>query len=113
MNDDAVFWDRLFDMPAWEAEQECVIRRESLVLENAMLNGENVKAYGKEKAAIGLAVQGNNSVISKLNERIKYLRKLQDRVQWRNAVYDLFGQDAVDQCLIYMAQQSQPMMEPA
>ena len=31
-DDDAVFWDRLAEMPAWEAEQECVSRREALVL---------------------------------------------------------------------------------
>ena len=41
---DQVFWDRIDGMPAWEAEQECVTRRESASLESSMLHRELAKA---------------------------------------------------------------------
>jgi hypothetical protein len=102
--DDAVFWDRLAEMPAWEAEQECVTRRESLVLENAMLGGEQVRAAGREHGAICGSIRENNAQISRLVERIKYLRKLQDRVHWRETVRELFGDEAVEQCVVHIEQ---------
>ena len=102
--EDATFWERLADMPAWEAEQECVMRRESLVLENAMLNGELLKTQGRERSALGAAMAENNAQLTKLMERIKYLRKMQDRIHWREAVRDLFGDDAVEQCIVHIEQ---------
>ena len=108
---DAMFWDRLHDMPMLEAEQECVMRREQLALENAMLNTERTKinppANSKEREAfkdMGIAMSENMAQMTKLNERIKYLRKLQDKVCWREAVRDLFGDEAVEQCLVLMEQ---------
>jgi hypothetical protein len=112
MDADKVFWDRVEEMPAWEAEQECVSRRERLCLENAMLGEErnklmplNSSIRTKEHKALGIAIQGNESQCTKLNERIRYLRKLQDRVQWKDAVINLFGQESFEQCVVWLEQQ--------
>ena len=108
-NDDSMFWDRIHDMPAWEAEQECVMRRESLSLENAMLQSERAKLsppIGRSRKvefdAIGVAMAENNALLARLYERIKYLRKLQDKIHWKESVRVLFGDDAVSQCLEHM-----------
>ena len=109
MNDDAVFWDRLEQMPPFEAEQELTLRRENIALELAMLTVErtkiNPKAGKKEKQEwelLGRAIFEVGHRMTKINERIKYLRKLQDKIHWRNAVRALFGDEAVAQCVIYM-----------
>jgi hypothetical protein len=109
--EDAVFWDRILDMPPMEAEQECVLRREQIALENAMLMTERAKItppHGSKQRAdfsdMGVALSQNAAQLTKLNERIKYLRRLQDKVQWKEAVRDLFGDDAVDRCVVYMEQ---------
>jgi hypothetical protein len=108
---DAIFWDRLQDMPPMEAEQECVMRRERIALENAMLHTERTKinppvgsTQRKEFADMGVAMSENMAQMTKLNERIKYLRRLQDKVQWRETVRELFGDDAVEQCIVHMEQ---------
>lgn len=106
MNDDDIFWDRLADMPAWEAEQECVMRREAVILRFAMLTSEKAKAKTNDEAArIGVAIAQDSGQLSLLNERIKYLRKLQSRIEWKEAVRVLYGDDAVDQCVTWMQQQ--------
>lgn len=103
---DAVFWDRLHGMPNWEAEQECVMRRERLALENAMLNVEKAKSRRPlERDQLGAAILENNSQLTTINERIKYLRKLQDRIQWKETVRALFGDEAVAQCIVHMEMQ--------
>lgn len=103
---EAIFWERVADMPAWEAEQELVLRRESVVLENAMLMSERERlSNGRESRAISAAIAENNAQLTAIGERIKYLRKLQDKVQWKKAVIDLFGQEAFEQCVVYMEQQ--------
>lgn len=111
-DEDAVFWDRLADMPAWEAEQECVARREALVLRQAMLAAERAKInppigqrQKDEFAALGVAVTEDNAQLTRLNERIKYLRNLQAKVQWKDAVRTLFGADAMEQCIVWLEQQ--------
>lgn len=43
--------------------------------------------------------------MTKLNERIKELRKLQDRICWREAVQAVFGTEGVSSCLVWMEQQ--------
>lgn len=110
-NEDAMFWERTQDMPPMEAEQECVMRREQLALENAMLHTGRTKinppTSPKQREAfadMGVAMSENMVQMTKLNERIKYLRKLQDKVHWRETVRDLFGDDAVEQCIVHMEQ---------
>ena len=109
MNDDAIFWERLQDMPIWEAEQELVLRREGNVLEANMLLMERDKllAVGMHKRARELmsAHQERLGQNTKINERIKYLRNLQNRLQWKEAVRALFGQDGVEQCVVWIEQQ--------
>lgn len=109
--EDAIFWDRLHAMPAWEAEQECVLRREGLALENAMLNSERARinppigARQKEEfAALGVALMDNAARFTKLNERIRYLRKLQDTIHWKEAVSTLYGTDAAEECVVWIEQ---------
>ncbi len=107
-SEDQVFWDRVADMPSVEAEQECVLRRENNALQIAMLQGELAECLAKhgpskESRALTVAmaeVQAQNSV---LNERIKYLRKLQNAVNWRMAVEAVFGAEGVEQCKVWLA----------
>jgi DNA gyrase/topoisomerase IV subunit B len=112
MDDDKVFWARLEEMPPWEAEQECVARREQLCLENAMLDAERNKLNPtgrpyetREYKALGVAMRENASRTTRLNERLKYLRKLQTRLEWKLAVQTLFGQEAYEQCAVWLEQQ--------
>lgn len=112
MSADKVFWDRVEDMPAWEAEQECVSRREQLCLESAMLEAERNKLLplnslirSKEYKLLGIAMKDIGSQCTKLNEKIKYLRKLQNRLQWKDAVRTLFGEESFEQCVVWLEQQ--------
>jgi hypothetical protein len=104
--EDQIFWDRIEQMPAWEAEQECVMRREHNALQLAMLKSEQSAASTpKERTRIGAAVDEIHGQFTLLNERIKYLRKLQDRLQWKRAVQTLFGQEAYEQCVVWLEQE--------
>lgn len=104
--DDQIFWDRLQDMPHFEAEQELVMRREDLLLQRAMLAGELEKAKEtrsrKDVTRIGTGLLDVAAQLSLINERIKYIRRLGDRIKWRAAVAAVAGEDVVEQCLIWM-----------
>lgn len=108
--DDAMFWDRLAEMPYVEAEHECVLRREELCLQLSMLNTEKTNlindGHHNTKAIrdIGAAQKEVQSQLTKLNERIKELRKLQSRIDWRAAVAALYGEEGVVDCLVWMEQ---------
>lgn len=111
MVDDTIFWDRLGGMPAWEAEQECVRRREHVSHQNAQLLAERAKLVDvytrdarKKHDALGASMAENNAQLAKINEHIKYLRKLQNQVHWREAVRQLFGDEGVEQCIVYIQQ---------
>ncbi len=56
MQSDAIFWDRLAGMPMVEAEQELVLRRESIASEAASLMREKTaaEATGNNTAALAL-----------------------------------------------------------
>lgn len=117
MSDDDIFWERISEMPFSEAEQECVIRREHNVLEIAMLQGEiekiksrtGLKANGsKECRDIGVVLMGVMGQNTLLNERIKYLRRVQDKINWKEAVRALYGDDAVEDCKLWIEQNIQP-----
>lgn len=114
MDSDRVFWDRLADMPPWEAEQECISRREQLCLQMAMLDNERENIARpltgqreREYKKIGVAKTEIAAQLTKINERVKYLRKLQTMLQWKEAVRVLFGQDAFDECVIFIEQRYQ------
>lgn len=105
MNDDDLFWDRIEEMPLIEAEQELVLRREKNNLTIAMLKREQETAWPqKEKDKIGVEMFQVMAQMTKINERLKYIRKLQDTIRWKNAVKALYGQEAVEQCLIWIEQ---------
>lgn len=101
---DVVFYERLAGMPFVEAEQECLLRREGLVLELSMLLNERNKcaAHGKEADDIGAEMKAIESQLAKLNGRIKELRKTQDRISWKAAIQALYGSEAVHECLVWM-----------
>lgn len=98
-DEDAMFWDRVADMPAWEAEQELVLRRERVISEN-----EELAPSRRDKGA-GLQIMANARLLTQLNERIRYLRKLQDAIQWRESVREVLGDEAVALCLAWQARQ--------
>lgn len=108
--DDQIFWDRIHDMPAVEAEQECVLRRENNSLQIAMLQKEHAAVMSRRGAKcqeardIGVAIAEVGAQNTALNERIKYLRNLQTKIQWKEAVRTLFGDDACEQCVVWIQQ---------
>lgn len=108
--DDMIFWDRIHDMPPVEAEQECVLRRENNSLQIAMLQREHAGVIDRRGAKcqeardIGVAIAEVGAQNTALNERIKYLRKLQDKLQWKEAVRTLFGDEACEQCVVWIQQ---------
>lgn len=110
--DDKVFWERLADMPFWEAEQELVLRREHNQLQlgvlasaRAALVGNLTKAAKREAAELGAAMAGIHQQMTLINERLKYLRKLQERIHWRAAVKATLGDEAALACSIWIEQQ--------
>jgi hypothetical protein len=119
MDSDSVFWDRLADMPAWGAEQECVLRRESNALQIAMLQRESAKIIErcgvrtKEVVAIGSEISGVMGQMTKLNERIKYLRRVNDACSWRRAVTALYGADAFNECRAWIVAEEASAMREA
>ena len=104
--DDQIFWDRVADMPPWEAEQECVMRREDHVLQIAMLTDEKAKALAnkrvQEAKEIGAEIFKVSAQNTRINEHIKYLRKLQSKLEWKHAVLALYGQEAYEQCVVFL-----------
>lgn len=103
---DQVFWDRLSGMPPTEAEEECVLRRIELSERVGHLRRQvaSAKARGDDAAAtkLGQEVRAVDATLTRVNERIKQIRKLLDRIQWRETVRELFGEEAVEACLIHM-----------
>lgn len=110
-DDDAQFWERLADMPFDEAEQECVLRREHNVLTVAMLTVEadKARAAGRRKEAdeIGREIFLISSQNTALNERARYLRRVMDRITWREAVRAVLGHDAALECGLWIDRQYQ------
>lgn len=107
MEDDAIFWERLAEMPFEEHEQECVLRRERLVLQLAMLKRERVDANARadKRAAeeIGVGIDEVNAQLTLLNERIKYVRRLMDTISWKNIVKRHLGEDVYQELVAYRA----------
>ena len=109
MKDDRMFWERLAEMPLAEQEQECVLRREHCSLQTAMLRHElllaNERKDSKEAKRLGVAIFEIGSQNTLLNERIKYLRRLDDKTSWREAVRTVLGEDAYEACVAWRIQQ--------
>lgn len=106
--DDAIFWERIIDMPLWEAEQELVARREWIRAQQAETlvrqrlheqQGNHLKARTEVLKRDALGVQS-----TMVNERIKYMRNLQNRLNWKDAVLAIYGQEGYEKCVVWMEQ---------
>lgn len=98
----AIFWERIKEMPDIEAEQELILRREELTLQKAMLGAQIDKCAEKEAKAIGREIRSMDASLTKINEELKIVRRRMDRLCWRNAVKANFGQEGFEKCLIWM-----------
>lgn len=96
--EDAIFWERIAEMPWVEAEQECVSRREQLAGRIQELTIERMSAVLKHREEVGTEIADCAAQLTRLNGRIKYLRKAQDNVNWRKAVTALWGQEGYEMC---------------
>ena len=106
--EDQKFWDRLADMPWTEAEQECVLRRESLVLQLGMLETERVNSRcKKDDERISEGLNDVRAQLSLIKERLMYLRRALDAVRWRKGVQEVLGVDAYLQVSEYLAKTEQ------
>lgn len=110
MSDDEemIFWERVAEMPPWEAEQELVSRKHDATRRReAALAAQGKARKWRNEPEIrrwGTEVDSINRLLGKLNDRITYLRKLQDRMQWKHAVIALYGQDAYNDCVMWIEQ---------
>ncbi len=107
MNDEAIFWERVNAMPALEAEQELVLRRERYATEQQELTLARTAAEKRcdhtTHAALGRQMFVLAQQVVSINERIKYLRRVGDRISWREAVKEVLGPEAVEQCAEWIA----------
>lgn len=100
---EAIFWDRLLDMPDIEAAEELKVRKEELVLQNAMLLNERASARNRVvESELGLAMSENNALLTKINDRLKFVNERMNRLCWREAVKACFGEDGFLQCVQWM-----------
>lgn len=102
--DDAVFWERLRDMPDTEAEIELVMRRHVLTDENAALLAFRAGRYGQDAEEAGIRMARNNATLTRIGDEIKIVRNRMDRANWRKAVRTVLGEDAYLRCAVWIAQ---------
>lgn len=111
MEDDAIFWDRLAGMPFEEHEQECVLRREHVILQIGMLraNKQEAQQLGKKEEAqrLGVAIFEDGAQLTMLNERIKYLRRLIDTISWKSAVKKVLGEEVYEQLIVWRVREEE------
>ena len=88
---DVAFWERIADMPHVEAIEELQARRAELVAEKADRDGSEDQSLA--------------ALLTRINAEIKRINLLRNRVQWKDAVKALYGQDAYDACAAWIAQQ--------
>lgn len=101
---DAIFWERLEEMPDIEAEMELSKRRVIVIRENAELQAFLSGRFNKDAERAGERMRDNNLQLVMLNEELKIVRKRMDRVSWKNAVVACFGQEAMETCLHWIRQ---------
>ena len=108
---DEIFWLRLAEMPDIEAEQECFSRKESLLMENAVLQAEILKIKTRkgiktnESFALGVAISENNEQITRLNRHIRCIRMIDTNARWKESIRAICGQEALDDCLVWQQHQ--------
>lgn len=102
------FLDRLQDMPDYEAEQELVMRMETVALELAVLTNARAELEAGPKKSqewrrLGQEMQILMQDSARLSHALKACRKRQDAIAWPKAVTALFGDEGYTQCRIWMA----------
>lgn len=103
-DNDAVFWERLHDMPDVEAEIELVLRRHALTDENAALIAFRVGRYGSEADEAGMRLLRNQAALTRLTEELKMRRRRMERANWAAAVTALYGQEGYAACRLWIEQ---------
>lgn len=100
---DEMFWESIHSMPEEEAYHELLLRRDGIVLENAVLNSARAESRDwQEIARLGAALCENNALLTQLNSaRIQINDRLQ-RSSWRKAVEACFGVEGVEQCKLWI-----------
>ncbi len=102
--DDQVFWDRIADMPWVEAELECVKRREELTQQRHDLEAEVLSQTHRQRRDLAkLNAKEIDGQLTLLNERIKWLRKVQARVSWAEACRAVLDHETYTEVRVRMA----------
>lgn len=106
MKDDTVFWERLDGMPDYEADQELRLRKDELVLENAMLKNEidHGRHSDRERHRIGVVICENNMAINRIKQELRDISNRSTKTSWRKAVLAVLGEEAYEACRIWIAQ---------
>lgn len=103
--DDAFFWERLDGMPDCEALDELKLRKDSVVLENNMLNNELSRASDRERHEIGVVMFQNNELLRKLNREIHLTSERITKTSWRKAILAVFGEEGLEKCRAWVMQE--------
>lgn len=98
MEDDAIFWERLIDMPDTEAIDLLRDRRTKLVAERSELVSYAAGRHPNIKREAGQRLAEIDPSITKLNEEISKRCNRQNNASWRNAVRTVLGEDAYNAC---------------
>jgi hypothetical protein len=103
--DDALFWERLREMPDVEAEIELVMRRHALTDENAALIVFRRGRYDQAADEAGIRIIQNQAQQTRIADELKIVRNRMDRTNWRKAVKTVLGHEAYIQCALWIEQQ--------
>lgn len=105
-----VFLERVRQMPDEEAEIELVLRMEHHHLQYAVcmrarqeLAGRSEKDKKREFARLGQEVAAMSHDFGRLRDELKMIRRRMDRLNWSKAVRDVLGEEAYEQCRVWMA----------
>lgn len=105
MDSDDLFWERLREMPDVEAEMELVMRRHALTDENADLIVFRKGRFDRAGDEAGVRIIQNQAQLTRLGDELKMVRNRMDRTSWRKAVKAVLGEEAYDQCALWIEQQ--------
>jgi hypothetical protein len=101
MTDD-MFFDAIHEMPDVEADYEIRLRRDAVLLENNMLKLEKDRASGREAHEIGVVINRNNFLLSKLNHELHIISQRNSSNAWRRAVKAVCGEEAYVEVVMWI-----------
>ena len=100
--------ERTTYMPASEAVDELIARRDKLTLELALLNTERQCFHGRktspEFVRLGREIAVINCDMSRISSAVKERRMKSGEALWREAIIAVYGQEAYQACKIWMIQ---------